>query len=97
MHEAFQYVMAVVSVLAGTFLIARVLGPFASAIAKRLEGRAPTVAPPDPAIDELREEVDGMQERLDFLERALVAQKNPGGRALSAKGERTDPPVHTPS
>jgi hypothetical protein len=31
---------------------------------------------------ELREELDAMQERLDFLERALVSQRHQGGRAL---------------
>ena len=55
---------------------------------RRLAGAPePTVAPPDPAIGELREELDALQERLDFLERALVAQKDQGGRALPAKGE----------
>src|SRR5437016_1713883 len=59
---------------------------FASALAKRLEARPPAVATPDPGIGELREELDAMQERLDFLERALVAQQNQS-RALPAKGE----------
>ena len=59
---------------------------FAIAFAKRLEARPPVVAPPDPAVGELREQLDAMQERLDFLERALVTRGNPG-RALPAKGD----------
>ena len=75
-------VAAVIGVIALSVIIVR----FASAFAKGLESRPPSVAPPDPAIGELREELDAMQERLDFLERALVAQTNQG-RALPAKGE----------
>ena len=63
---------------------------FASAFARRLEARPPEVAPTDPAVGVLREELDAMQERLDFLERALVSQRNQGDRALPARG---DPPA----
>src|SRR5437867_11320438 len=51
MHEAFPMVIAVIGVIAASSIILR----FASALAKRLEGRPPVVAPPDPAIAELRE------------------------------------------
>ena len=81
MHDAFPVIL-VIGAIAVSVMIVR----FASALAKRLETRPPVVAPPDPAIGELREELDAMQERLDFLERALVAQTNQG-RALPAKGE----------
>ena len=37
---------------------------FASAFARRLEARPPEVAPTDPAVGVLREELDAMQERL---------------------------------
>jgi len=84
---------AVIGVIALSVIIVR----FASVLAKRLEARPPGVALPDPAIGELREDLDAMQERLDFLERALVAQKNQTGRALPAKSERVDPTAHTPS
>ena len=90
MNPAFP-VMAVIATVAVSVIIVR----FASALAKRLERRPPAVAPPDPAIGELREEVDALQERLDFLERALVAQKNQSGRALPAAGDRAN--VQTPS
>jgi Na+-transporting methylmalonyl-CoA/oxaloacetate decarboxylase gamma subunit len=63
---------------------------FASAFARRLEARPPEVAPPDAAVGELREDLDAMQERLDFLERALVSQRNQGDRALPAG---SDPPA----
>ncbi|MGH7461066.1 MAG: hypothetical protein ACREMA_08565 [Longimicrobiales bacterium] len=86
-------VSAVIGVAALSVIVVR----FASVLAKRLEARPPAVATPDPAIGELREELDVMQERLDFLERALVAQKSQSGRALPAKSERADPTAHTPS
>ena len=92
MNPAFP-VIAVIATVAVSVIIVR----FASALAKRLERRSPVVAPPDPAVGELREEVDAMQERLDFLERALVAQKNQSGRALPAAGDRANPQVQTPS
>ncbi len=92
MQEALA-VAFVIGVIALSVIIVR----FASAFAKRLEVRPPGLAPPDPAIGELREELDAMQERLDFLERALVAQKNQSGRALPAKGELLDPAAQAPS
>ncbi len=90
------WVVEVASVLGLAWVIVQVLGPFASAIAKRLESRSP-IAPPDPAIPELRAEVDALQERLDFLERAVAAQKRPNDGALLSPGRRVDPEVHTPS
>jgi hypothetical protein len=77
MNDAFP-VIAVIATIAASVIIVR----FSSALAKRLERRLPVVAAPDPEIGELREELAAMQERLDFLERALVAQKSQGGRAL---------------
>jgi len=81
MHDAFPIIL-VIGAIAGCVMLTRLV----SALAKRLEARPPVVAPPDPAIGELREELDAMQERLDFLERALVARQNQG-RALPARGE----------
>ncbi len=92
MEPAFP-VIAVIATIAVSVIVVR----FASALAKRLERRPPVVAAPDPAIGELREELDAMQERVDFLERALVAQKNQSGRALPAADDRADPHVQTPS
>src|SRR2546425_13118841 len=81
-------VMAVIGAIAASVIVVR----FATAFAKRLERRPPTVSPTDPAIGELRDALDAMQERLDFLERALVAQRNQSGRALPAAGGRARPP-----
>lgn len=81
MNDVFP-IMAVIGTVAASVIIVRL----ATAFAKRLERRPPVVAPPDPAIGELREEVDALQERLDFVERALVAQKNQSGRALPGGG-----------
>ena len=81
MHDAFPVILVI-----GAIAVSVIIVRFASALAKRLETRPPGVAPPDPAIEELREDLDAMQERLDFLERALVAQKNQD-RALPARGE----------
>ena len=86
-----------VSAIIGVAALSVIIVRFASAFAKRLEARPPGVTPADPAIGELREELDAMQERLDFLERALVAQKNQSSRALPAKGDREGPTANTPS
>src|SRR2546425_12952847 len=64
MHEAFPMVIAVIGVIAVSSIILR----FASALAKRLEGRPPVVTPPDPAVAELREELPA---RLEALEAEL--------------------------
>lgn len=74
-----------ISAIIGVAALSVIIVRFASVFAKRLEARPPSVAPPDPAVAELREELDAMQERLDFLERALVAQKNQSGRALPGR------------
>jgi len=81
MNHALPFILDV-----GAIAVSVMVVRFALAFAKRLEARPPVVTPPDPAIGELREQLDAMHERLDFLERALVAQKNPG-RALPAKSE----------
>ncbi len=80
-----QDALAVAAVI-GAIALSVIVVRFASAFAKRLEARPPSLAPPDSAIGELREELNAVQERLDFLERALVAQKNESARALPAKG-----------
>ena len=89
--------VAVVGVVAVAAVLARVLGPFASALAKRLEARPPDVAPSDPGLGELREELAAVHERLDFLERVLIAQKDSASRALPTKGERPEPQTRTPA
>jgi hypothetical protein len=61
---------------------------FATARIKRME------APPqsllsDQAVEELREELDAMQERIDFLERALLAQKDENRRVVGEAEHRS--------
>jgi hypothetical protein len=80
MHEAFPVILVI-----GGIAVCVIITRFASALAKRLEPRPPGGVTPDPAIGELREELAVMQERLDFLERALVTQKNQSDRALPAR------------
>lgn len=86
-------IAAVIGIAAFSVIIVR----FASVFAKRLEARISDVAPRDPAIGELREELAAMEERLDFLERALIAQRNESGRTLPAKDERADSTTNTPA
>jgi len=73
-------------VLIGTVAVSVIMVRLATALIKRLEAVRPGVFPPDPSVEELRQEFDTMQERLDFLERALLAQ-NQSGRGLPA-GEK---------
>lgn len=61
-----------------TWAAVRLVGPFAGAFADRLR-RRPSTGIDDTATAELRAELEGIQERLDFLERAMAS-----GRAASA-------------
>jgi hypothetical protein len=72
MHDFGIYDLA--GLVAAGFIIVRVLGPLAVALAKRIEGRPPA-APDDSAARELRGELDELYERVDFLERALAARR----------------------
>jgi hypothetical protein len=81
MNDTLNFILIV-----GAIAVSVIVVRFAIALAKRLEARPPLVAPPDPGIGELHEQLDAMQERLDFLERALVTQKSQG-RVPPAKGE----------
>src|SRR5438132_13057250 len=70
-------VMAVIAAIAASVIVVR----FATAFAKRLERRPPAVPPPDPAIRELRDALDAMQERLDFSSPAWFPRRTRGGGA----------------
>jgi serine/threonine-protein kinase len=59
------------------WVLVRVLGPFASALAKRIEGRAPITTVTVPDVPQLREELEQLHERVDFLERAITSQQPP--------------------
>jgi hypothetical protein len=86
-----------ISAIIGVVALSVITVRFASVLAKRLEARSSRDVSPDPMIGELRDELDAVHERLDFLERAFVAQKNQSDRALPAKGERLDPTARTRS
>ncbi len=92
-----EHLVEVASLLGFTWIVVRVLGPFASALAKRLEGRTPIATSSDPAIPELQAELEALQERVDFLERAITTQKHERDRTLPREDRRVDPEVHTPS
>jgi len=92
-----EHLVEVAALLGFTWIVVRVLGPFASALAKRLEGHAPIAAVPDPALPELQTELEALQERVDFLERAIATQKHESHRALPREGRQVDPEVPTPS
>jgi hypothetical protein len=69
------------------WVLVRVLGPVATALAKRIEGRAPISTADDLAVHQLREELGEVHERIDFLERALATRQPP------AELPRADTPV----
>jgi hypothetical protein len=81
MNDALPVILVV-----GGIAVSVILVRLANAFARRLEARASVAALPDPSVEELREELAAMQERLDFLERALVAQRNQD-RSLPTKGQ----------
>jgi hypothetical protein len=58
------------------WILVRVLGPVATALAKRIEGRGPTTTD-DPAVHHLRADLEELHERIDFVERALAARQPP--------------------
>ena len=60
------------------WVFVRVLGPVASALAKRLEGRRPP--PPTRTrwmVHQLRDELEQLHERVDFLEWAVALRQPP--------------------
>jgi hypothetical protein len=64
-----------IGVVAVGFVLVKVLGPMARAFAKRLEGRPPAPSVSDAEVTQLREELDQLHERVDFLERALATRQ----------------------
>jgi hypothetical protein len=75
MHEF--TVVDLAGLIAASLALFGIFGPVARAIAKRIEGRAPTAITEDPAFDQLRGEMDELHERIDFLERAIAARQPP--------------------
>ena len=74
MHEFGVFDLA--GLVAAGWVLVRVVGPVATALARRIEGRAPAVID-DSSVQELREELEELHERVDFLERALATQQPP--------------------
>jgi hypothetical protein len=62
--------------VAAGWVFVKVLGPVATALARRIEGRGPTTTD-DPAVHQLREDLEELHERLDFVERALATRQPP--------------------
>jgi hypothetical protein len=62
--------------VAAGWVLVRVLGPVASALARRIEGRGP-VTIDYAAVDQLRGELEELHERVDFLERTLAGGQPP--------------------
>ena len=79
-----ESVLKVVVALGGTAIIGYVFvrilnGPIASAIGDRLRGKHLKPAETDTALfEDVRAELAAMDERLDFVERALVASRQAG-------------------
>jgi hypothetical protein len=64
--------------LAISWVLVMVLGPVARALAKRIEGRGPLNRAVDSGVPEqLREQMEELHERVDFLERALGSRPPP--------------------
>jgi hypothetical protein len=74
MHEF--TIVDLAGLVAAALALFGIFGPVARALAKRIEGRAPAVID-DPAVDQLRGELDELHERVDFLERAITARQPP--------------------
>jgi hypothetical protein len=62
--------------VAAGWVLVRVLGPVAAALAKRIEGRGP-ITTDDPTVHQFRVDLAELYERVDFLERALAARQPP--------------------
>ena len=73
-----------------TWAAVRLVGPFASALAERLRHR-PSAGIDDATAAELRAELEAVQERLDFLERAMTAGRVTSAAALPRRVEGPAP------
>ncbi len=74
MHEF--SVVSLGGLAAVCWVLVSVLGPVAKALAKRIEGPGFVAPPADPALDGVLEELGQLQERVDFLERAITAPRS---------------------
>jgi hypothetical protein len=72
MHEFSPFDLAGVAIIGVVFI--KILGPVARAFANRLEGKTPAAIADDPAVDQLRDQLEELYERVDFLERTLASR-----------------------
>ena len=72
----------------------RLLGPFAASLAQRLRHRDPLPVD-DSAILALREDLDAVHERLDFMER-MIAQRS-GSTSALPRPQAGLPPARVPT
>jgi hypothetical protein len=75
MHDFTVFDLA--GVVAVGWVMVRVLGPLARALAKRIEGRPPATTGAEEAVSQLQDELEQLQERVDFLERAITSREPP--------------------
>jgi len=74
MHEFGIFDLA--GLVAVAWVLVKVVGPVATALARRIEGR-PRSTTDDSAVLEVREELEELHERVDFLERAIASGQPP--------------------
>ena len=75
MHDFTVFDLA--GVVAVGWVMVRVLGPLARALAKRIEGRPQASTGAEEVVSQLQDELEQLQERVDFLERAITSREPP--------------------
>lgn len=82
-------VVAIIFLFGGATAVGLAFSPVGRALAERIRGKGHAVAGPDPdtlaEIDQLRQELTDVQERLDFAERLMTQHREAG--QLGAPGE----------
>ena len=75
-------VLAIIFLFGGATAVMLAFSPVGKAIAERIRGQKPGSPGPDPEIlgeiDQLRQELSDVQERLDFTERLLSQHREAG-------------------
>jgi hypothetical protein len=74
-------ILTVVFLFGGGFLTVLAFSPIGKALAARIRGETPPAGNADPAVyeelDRLRQEMNELQERVDFTERVLAQRDEP--------------------
>jgi hypothetical protein len=75
-------ILAIIFIFGGATAVMLAFSPVGKALAERIRGRTHAVSGPDPDtladIDQLRQELTDVQERLDFAERLMTRQREAG-------------------